>query len=135
MNRRLLLVPVMALFLAGCPSQTLRDPDRAVQLAEDVVQDLSSGPDQLECLGMAYYRAGNFARARAALEKARLLYERDMPLTCLYLAMTHARLKQAEQAESWFRRGVSSMERSVTTVLLSGPTRCEAAALLNEAAR
>jgi len=102
----------LALFLAGCPCQELRDPGRAVQLAEDLVRDLGSGPDHLECLGMAYYRAGNFARARATLEKARLLYERDTPLTCLYLAMTHARLKQAEQAHSWLRRGVTSMERS-----------------------
>src|SRR5207244_2649356 len=85
----------LALILAACPCEKLRDPEQAVELAEALVQQQPNDPHYLECLGMAYYRAGkDFAKARTALERSRSIYAQDRPLTCLFLAMVHDRLGQ-----------------------------------------
>jgi tetratricopeptide (TPR) repeat protein len=120
----------LALILAACPCEGLRNPERAVELAEDLVQRWRIEPWYVECLGIAYYRVGKDAKALENLEKARILYAEDRPLTCLFLAMTHARLGDVERAKSWLTRGVTVIKSTPVKGAYWEPTRAEAVKLL-----
>src|SRR5262249_16306746 len=57
-----------AWFLATCAGLRLRDPVRAVELAEKAVK--LAPRDAWNTLGVAYYRAGQWKKAISALEKS-----------------------------------------------------------------
>jgi tetratricopeptide (TPR) repeat protein len=123
----------LAKLFVACPCENLREPERALALAEELIRQQQNDPDSLECLGMAHYRAGkDFALARDALERSRLLYGRDRPLSCLYLSMVHDRLGQAEQAKRWLTRGQTAIERAVMSELYWESTRAETEQILSK---
>ena len=59
----------LAWTLAIDPDQTLADADRAAQLASDVVELMPEDANCRNTLGLAHYRAGNWAEVIAALQK------------------------------------------------------------------
>ena len=61
----------LALLLATCPDQTLRDPDEAVRLAEEACR-LVGEPNslQLSLLAEVYANRGRFEEAATTVEKA-----------------------------------------------------------------
>jgi len=67
-------VPAMlqlALLLATCPQESLRDPDRAVALAERACESgKEPSPEALSVLAAAYAATGRFEEAVAAIDRA-----------------------------------------------------------------
>jgi tetratricopeptide (TPR) repeat protein len=73
----------LARFLATCPDEKLRDPERAVGLAERSAEWTRGGnPRVLDTLSTAYAAAGRFPEAIGVARRAReqALTQRDQPL-------------------------------------------------------
>jgi arylsulfatase A-like enzyme/Tfp pilus assembly protein PilF len=73
----------LARFLATCPDEALRDPERAVGLAERSAEWTRGGnPRVLDTLSTAYAAAGRFPEAIGVARRAReqALSQRDQPL-------------------------------------------------------
>jgi serine/threonine protein kinase/Tfp pilus assembly protein PilF len=120
----------LAWLLVTCPDPDLRDPSRAVELAEKAV---SRAPGARECwntLGVAHYRAGDYPAAQAALEKAVGLRPRGDGSDSLFLAMACWRLGQKEQADCWYDLAIEELEQDHISAAEHADFREEAAALL-----
>jgi serine/threonine protein kinase len=122
----------LAWFLATCPDPQFRNPTRAVEWAQKA---LSQAPQQgtfWNTLGVAHYRAGDPKAAVAALQKSTKLRGGGDALDWFFLAMAHWMLDEAEQARSWYQKGVRWMEQNqVRDEELRG-FRAEAATLLGQ---
>jgi len=84
----------------------LRDPGKALPLAQRAVQ---SRPDQRSfrnTLGLAYYRLGQFAKAVETLEINVKTDHPGMAFDLLFLAMSRHRLGQPDRARADFDRAV-----------------------------
>jgi WD40 repeat protein len=77
-------------------------------------------------LGLAQYRAGNYAEAVTTLTEADKL-QKDVPANLAFLALSHLRLGQEEQAKSALARLQETLKK------LDGPAKEEAMAFLREA--
>jgi tetratricopeptide (TPR) repeat protein len=124
--------------LTICPIASLRDPQRALQLAEKAVELYSRQGIFWHTLGVARYRVGKWEAAIAALKKAKEL-RGDDPIDGLVLAMSHCKLGQQDQARLAYEGAVQLMKRhqedlekntNYTEQLL--PFREEAEALLGQ---
>src|SRR5262249_39135863 len=60
----------LAWLLATCPDVGVRDPGRAVELAQQAIALAPKTGEFWNTLGVAHYRAGHWQQARAALEKS-----------------------------------------------------------------
>jgi tetratricopeptide (TPR) repeat protein len=91
-----------AWFLVTCPDLALRDPVKAVRLAETAVtRDWKSGRCRAT-LGLAYYRVGNWPGAVAAFQQA-LQLNPGIDLEDFYfLAMAYWQLGKKEEARRWY---------------------------------
>jgi serine/threonine protein kinase len=119
-----------AWFLAECPGTTPHEPARAVALAEQAVGREPARGTYWNTLGVARYRAGEFAAADAALRRSMALRGGGDPYDWFFMAMTCWRLGDRRQARDWYDRAVRWLE---TNTLLSeepGRYREEAARLL-----
>src|SRR5205823_4412975 len=95
---------------------TAADPDRvkpaeAVALAETAAELAPTVRDYWGTLGTARYRAGDWQRAKDALDRAERLGGADIGCEAFFLAMTHARLGDAAQARGCYDRAVRQMEK------------------------
>jgi eukaryotic-like serine/threonine-protein kinase len=119
-----------AWLLVDCPDETLRDPARAVALAKEAVTLAPAEGKYWNTLGVAHYRAGDWAAAREALEKSMELSGGGSAYDWLFLAMTAWQTGDRQRARAWFDQAVRWMgERNrVTEELLR--YRAEAAKLL-----
>jgi tetratricopeptide (TPR) repeat protein len=99
-----------AWYLVDCPDETLRDPDLAVELAEKAV---AREPGDARCwntLGVARYRKGDWAGARAALEQSMDRSGGGSPQDWFFLALTYQRLGETERARDWRAKAVRWMD-------------------------
>jgi serine/threonine protein kinase/WD40 repeat protein len=98
--------------LATNPNPKQRDPARALKLAQKAVQ---LAPREALCwntLGVAYYRAGHWKEAIAALAKSMELQKGALEsFDAFFLAMAHWQLGEKEKARRWYDRAVRWMER------------------------
>jgi tetratricopeptide (TPR) repeat protein len=101
-----------AFALVDCPDETLRDPPLAVRLAERAVAQEPRRPEYWGTLGMARYRAGEGAKARAALERATELSDGGTAYDWLFLALTCLRQGDREAARAWQQKAVRWMEEN-----------------------
>jgi len=96
--------------LMTCPVPELRDPTRALKLARKAVEKApqASYPQEFwRTLGVAYYRAGDWAAAIAALEKSETLDpDEDRAINGLFLAMAHWQLGEKDKARTWYDQAV-----------------------------
>jgi WD40 repeat protein len=91
--------------------EPLRDARAAVPLAEKAVQLQSGAWGYVNTLGIAYYRAGRYAEALAALEKSLAGGSGEADAADLYfLALCHHRLGDANRARDCLRRAVAWQE-------------------------
>jgi tetratricopeptide (TPR) repeat protein len=110
---------------ANCGDPRLSDPHRAVDLALRGVQLCEMqlrgssfyadfGGSCWANLGLAHYRAGQWAAARAASEKAAALLPDDVQVvqTRLVLACACARLGDATSARGWYERAREWLDRT-----------------------
>jgi Flp pilus assembly protein TadD len=117
--------------LATAPDPSLRDPTRAVELAEKAVAELPKNANCWNTLGVARYRAGDYTGAVAALMKYRELRTSDAEWTNpFFLAMTHWKLDHKDEAARWYKLAVEWMERKTANSETMRRVRAEAAELL-----
>jgi tetratricopeptide (TPR) repeat protein len=99
-----------AWLLATCPDAKVRDPKRAVELAQKAVE-LDPRGSYWNTLGVAQYRAGNFQEALAALGKSMELQEGGNSFDWFFVAMVHWRLDRKDEARQWYNKAVAWMEK------------------------
>jgi tetratricopeptide (TPR) repeat protein/serine/threonine protein kinase len=120
----------LAWFLANSPEPSLRDPRRAVELAERAVKLAPRDGNCWNTLGAARYRAGDWPGAAAALAKAMELRRGGDAFDWFFLAMTHGQLGHADEARRWYDRAVAWTDKHHPDDAQLRRFRAEAAALL-----
>jgi tetratricopeptide (TPR) repeat protein len=96
----------LAWTLATGPAST-RNPARALYLAWHALELTPDQASSLKTLGIAHYRAGQYAEAIASLEKSLSAGTGESDASELFfLAMAHHRLGHADQARDCFDRAV-----------------------------
>ena len=118
----------LARLLVTCEDPELRNPPHAVELAETAVGLDPSQSRYLETLGMARYRAGQWAEARAAFERSMELRDGGDAQAWWFLAMIHFQLGETRAARDWYERAAEHVARTE-------PADAELRSLQVEAAR
>jgi serine/threonine protein kinase len=99
-----------AWFLVDWPEETLRDPDLAVELAEKAVAHEPEKAMFWNTLGVARYRKGDWAQARAALEQSMERNGGGSPHDWFFLALACERLGDKKRARNWREKAVRWMD-------------------------
>jgi tetratricopeptide (TPR) repeat protein len=103
----------LAWLLVTCRDPKLRDPAKAVKLAQKTVDKNSKEGNHWNTLGVAHYRAGEWKAATQALEKSKeLLGEKELSFNAIFLAMAHWRLGNKDEARKWYEQAVQWMEKN-----------------------
>jgi WD40 repeat protein len=99
--------------LATNPDAKLRDPARAVELAQKAVDLCPKQAMYWNTLGVAHYSAGHWKEAIEALTKSMQLQKGNLEsFDTFFLAMAHWRLDEKEKARQWYDRAVQWMEKN-----------------------
>ena len=108
-DRRANTLNDLAWLLATDPDPTLRDPARALSLAEEAVRFSSDHDASWNTLGVARYRAGDWAGAIEALERSVISAPGGLGTAFdhYFLAMAWFQLQHEDQAREWLERGVA----------------------------
>jgi serine/threonine protein kinase len=128
----------MAWFLAACPDKQFRNPTKAVEVANEAVEEVRkfaehSPRDEGDCwktLGVAHYRAGDWEHAVAALEKAMQLRDGGDGADWFFLAMAHYQLGDTDKARTWYDKAVEWTDKNRPKDEELARFRAEAGALL-----
>src|SRR5262249_7870386 len=98
--------------LAVCPLESLRDPARAVSLAQKAVALFRDGPEVIT-LGAAQYRAGDYRSALANLNFATRRLSNPLPQSAdlFFRAMARWRLGEVDTARRDYDEGVRRLPR------------------------
>jgi serine/threonine protein kinase/Flp pilus assembly protein TadD len=94
----------LAWLLAAFAGPVKRDPQVAVTLARKAVESASQVGIFWNTLGVALYRAGDYAGSVRALERSMSLRGGGDSFDWYYLAMAQWQLGRADVARSWFRK-------------------------------
>jgi serine/threonine protein kinase/Tfp pilus assembly protein PilF len=121
-----------AWFLVDCPDEKFRDPPLAVALGEQAVQRDPQEGIYWNTLGIAYYRAGQWDRARSALEKSMELREGGDPNDWFFLAMTCTRQGDTGRGRAWLEKASRWMRQHGRQDENLTRYRAEAEALLDQ---
>ncbi len=89
--------------LATDPDPSARNPIEAVRLAEQSVAAEPKNADFVKTLGVARYRAGDFAGSIEALNRS-IAGQGQSGQAAFFLAMAQARLGRRAEAQQWYRR-------------------------------
>jgi tetratricopeptide (TPR) repeat protein/tRNA A-37 threonylcarbamoyl transferase component Bud32 len=116
--------------LADCPVADLRDPARAVELARRALDRAPHEGRIWNTLGVAYYRAGEWRNAVAALERSMELRSGGNPWDWFFLAMAHWRLGDPRAAGEWYEKAARWMDATGPPAQELLRYRAEAALLL-----
>ncbi len=118
-----------AWMLAATAGPGYRDPHRAIELANELIQNTPKVRDAWMILGVAHYRAGAWRDAIAALEKSEATA--PGPFTAvdgLFLAMDCWQLGDKEKGRQWYAKALQSSDTATQ------PSRRELALFRSEAA-
>jgi tetratricopeptide (TPR) repeat protein len=96
----------LAWFLVTAREPSLLDPQRAVALATEAVELKPENATYRNTLGVAQYRAGDYAAAVESLTRAAQLPRGTNAYNYLFLAMSHWQLGNQEQARPWYDKSV-----------------------------
>jgi tetratricopeptide (TPR) repeat protein len=104
----------LAGLLANCPDARLRDPKRAVELAQKSATELDPPSAWAwHVLGSARYRTGAWKDSIAALEKSiELRKDGGDSFPWFLLAMDHWKLGDKGKAREWYDRAVEWMDKN-----------------------
>jgi serine/threonine protein kinase/tetratricopeptide (TPR) repeat protein len=99
--------------LANCPDVKLRDPKRAVELAEKAVELAPRSAWSWHVLGWARYRNGAWKDSIAALEKSiEVRKDGGDSWHWFFLAMARWQLGEKGKAREWYDRAVEWMDKN-----------------------
>jgi tetratricopeptide (TPR) repeat protein len=110
--------------LATSPDPKLRDPARAVQLAQRALELSEQVGNNWNRLGVAHYRVGNWKAAIEALDKSREYHNGGDGLDFFFLAMAHRKLGNPDKALQWYKQGVEWVEKN-SQALAKDPQRTD----------
>jgi len=96
--------------LADCPMAQLRDPPRAVTLAEHAVQPCARMADWLGTVGNSSIPGWDPTAAIGALKKAAELLEGGNVQQWLFLAMACCQAGERGQARLWYDKAIARIE-------------------------
>ena len=102
---------MLAWLFATSPQQGIRNPQRAVELAQKAVTLAPQFGGFWNTLGVAHYRAGSYPDAIEALNKSSKLQNGGTGYDWFFLAMAHQQLNQLDEARKWYDRAVGWMEK------------------------
>jgi serine/threonine protein kinase len=101
----------LAEFLANCPAPQFRDPTRAAQLAQKVLQRWPSS-FAWSTFGSALYQAGKWNEAIAAIQKAVEFDNGGRAWDWLLLAMAHWQRGDVKEARKWYDKAIAGMQKT-----------------------
>ena len=105
----------LAWFLVTASDSSIWEPERAVKLATKVVDLQPENGMYWNTLGVAQYRAGDYASAIESLTKSVQLPRGEGAFNYLFLAMSHGRLGDHQKARQWYDKSVQLMsDQNVT---------------------
>ena len=116
--------------LATHPDLKICDPDQAINLAKRAVELKPTEAAYWTTLGAAYYRAGDWKEAVAALEKSSELPNGGDSFNWFFLAMSHEKLGDKETARRWYDRATQWKDTNQATKEKLLRIRAEAAQAL-----
>lgn len=99
--------------LANSPSIELRDPGRAIEVAEETFARSSSSAEFAATVGIAHFRNGDYESAAQWLTKANDFRQSPRAYDLLFLAMTNQRLERADAARQQFDSATQLMNESM----------------------
>lgn len=104
----------LAWLLATDPDPRIRRPELAVALAEEAVKVAGQHDAAWNTLGVARYRAGDWAGAIEALEKSALssLDGLGTAFDHYFMAMAWCQLQHVEHGREWLERGIAWTSRN-----------------------
>ena len=103
----------LAWFLSTSAETRLRDPSRAVELAQKAVELAPAQGMFWNTLGVAHYRAADWKAATAALKKSdELLKGNDLSFNAFFLAMARWQLGNKDEGRRWYDQAVEWMEKN-----------------------
>jgi tetratricopeptide (TPR) repeat protein len=106
----------LAWLLATCPETKLRDPKRAVDLAQKAVKTAPKEGNVWVTLGVAQYRMGDWQAAAAALQQAEKLlqpqggFQRGVGRALFFQAMAQQQMGNASEARHAYNRALRWVE-------------------------
>jgi tetratricopeptide (TPR) repeat protein len=117
--------------LATVADAKFRDPPRALQLAKELIQQTPKRADYWNTLGVAYYRAGDWKNAIAALAKSEELAPGEfVAANNFFLAMAYWQLGDKDQGRKSFETAVKWMQKNQSADQELLESRAEASTLL-----
>jgi serine/threonine protein kinase/tetratricopeptide (TPR) repeat protein len=102
----------LAWLLATCPDSEIRDPKRAIELAKKATELAPKEGNHWNTLGAAYYYAGDWKAAIAALEKSMELRKGGDAFDWFFLAMARWQLGDKKDARKWYDQAVQWMDKN-----------------------
>jgi eukaryotic-like serine/threonine-protein kinase len=102
----------LAWVLATWPDSQFRDPDLAIELAEQAGEMAPQSAKHWRTLGVAQYRAGNWPQSAAALEKAIDVRGGGNGIEWFFAAMAHWQLGHEKHARKWYEEAVEWMDNN-----------------------
>jgi tetratricopeptide (TPR) repeat protein len=97
-------VNILAWTLVICADPRIRDPARALPLAQRIVERFPENGNYWSTLGAAQYRLGQWQAALVSMEKANQLFQETDEGTWWFLAMIHWQLGDKEAARTCYDR-------------------------------
>jgi tetratricopeptide (TPR) repeat protein len=102
----------LAWCLATCPAEEMRDPATAIHHAQKAVELAKGNAGYWNTLGVAQYRAGEYASAITTLEKSLSLGQgKDLAWSELFLAMAQWHLDRRDEARKTYQRAIEWMDQ------------------------
>jgi uncharacterized protein HemY len=103
----------VAWFLVTEAEPPIQNPELGVQLARKAVALEPQKGGFWNTLGAAYYRAGQWQEAVAALMKSMHRRSGGDSADWFFLAMAHCQLRNAEEARHWYDQAVGWMDKNM----------------------
>jgi tetratricopeptide (TPR) repeat protein len=103
----------LAWLLANSVDVQRRDPDKAVRIAKQLVEQFPNDCRNWTALGLALYRSGDWQGAIDALKKSEEIppVRFESCVNALLLAMAHWQLSEQDEARRWYGKAVEWMEK------------------------
>jgi serine/threonine protein kinase/tetratricopeptide (TPR) repeat protein len=102
----------LAWLLATCPEPKFRDAQRAITSAKKATELAPKEGNHWNTLGAAYYYAGDWKAAIAALQKSMELRRGGDSFDWFFLAMARWQLGDKKDARKWYDQAVQWMEKN-----------------------
>lgn len=123
----------LALELVFCPIASLRDYDRAIELARKAVARYPTSIAYQRTLAIAQFRQGDMPSALKELNRLIALGGQDHHAeACYYLAMCHARLGEDAKSLEYFSQALQRDGQSLSTRERNATLRTETETVLRE---